>query len=132
MFEPFSQRKFFTVDHHDNLKQFSIEISKAFTTNSLVFHRQKGLLSEYMDKNGWMSKVHNLMAQERSKTSRSVSNKERYFRIMNLRKSPNNVQFQQTLVLGKSVDEKYFETVPGLMDLKMRIRCNRNRFVTEI
>lgn len=85
-----------------------------------------------MDKNGWMSKVHKLMGFERSETSRGLSNRDRTLRIKNLRKSPNSVEFQQTPVLQKPVDRKYFETIPVLMGEKMRIRRNRNRFANDV
>ena len=107
-------------------------MSKALEGDPLVFHRKKALLSEYMDKNGWMSKVHKLMGYERTETSRGLSNKDRALRIKNLRKAPNSVEFQQTLVLQKPVDRKYFETIPLLMGEKMRIRRNRNRFASEV
>lgn len=85
-----------------------------------------------MDKNGWMSKVHKLMGFERSETSRAISNRDRTLRIKQLRKSPNSVEFQQTQVLQKPVDRSYFETIPALMGEKMRIRRNRNRFLSDV
>lgn len=58
---PFSQKVFFTIDNSQPSRKLRIEMTKALEANALVFHRKKGLLSEYMDKNGWMSKVHKLM-----------------------------------------------------------------------
>lgn len=129
---PFSQRKFFTIDNSQPSKALREEMSKALDVNPLVFHRRKGLLSEYMDKNGWMSKVHKLMGYERSETARACSNRDRQLRMRHLRKSPNNVEFQVTPVLQKPVDKTYFETIPALMGEKMRIRRSRNRFASEI
>lgn len=107
-------------------------MSKALEEKPLIFHKKKGLLSEYMDKNGWMSKVHRLMGKERSETARGFNNRDRELRIRSLKKSPNSVEFQVTEVLQKPVDKKYFETIPALMGEKMRIRRSRNKFAIEM
>lgn len=97
-----------------------------------MFHRRKGLLSEYMDKNGWMARVHKLMGYERSETARACSNRDRQDRIKNTRKSPNSVEFQVTDVLQRPVDKRYVEGIPALMAEKMRIRRNRNSYSSEM
>lgn len=107
-------------------------MSQAIDVDSAVFHRKKGLLSEYMDRNGWMTKVHRLMGKERSDVARAYSNHDRYERVQSLRKSPNSIEFQTTAVLQRPTDKTYFETIPRLMCEKMRIRRNRNLFTNEL
>lgn len=45
--------------------------------NKLAFHRKKGKLSEFMDKNGWMSKNFKIMGYERCQTARECNNLDR-------------------------------------------------------
>lgn len=54
-------------------------------TNSLAFHRKKGRLSEFMDKNGWMSPVMPIMGFERTEDARNLSNRDRQKRISSLK-----------------------------------------------
>ncbi len=43
----------------------------------MAFHRKKGRLSEFMDKNGWMSAVVPMMGFERTEKARFFSNRDR-------------------------------------------------------
>lgn len=53
--------------------------------NSVAFHRKKGRLGEFMDKNGWMGKVIPLMGVERDQKGRYFSNRDREERIKSQR-----------------------------------------------
>jgi hypothetical protein len=50
-----------------------------------MFHKKKGRLSEFMDKNGWMSPVTTIMGFERNENARLISNQERERRIKSLK-----------------------------------------------
>lgn len=51
----------------------------------MAFHRKKGLLSEFMEKNGWMSPVVPIMGFERTEDARALSNRDRQSRINSLK-----------------------------------------------
>ena len=53
--------------------------------NSVAFHRKKGRLGEFMDKNGWMAQVTPIMGFERSEQARYFSNRDREERIKSQR-----------------------------------------------
>lgn len=64
-FDHFSQKKYYSIDGSgpENFTDLYNDKKKA---NVLAFHRKKGLLSEYMDKNGWKNDVMPIMGFERS------------------------------------------------------------------
>lgn len=49
--------------------------------NKLAFHRRKGKLSEFMDKNGWMNKATKIMGFERSQPARKCNEIDRMSKI---------------------------------------------------
>ena len=60
-----SQKKSYNVHkgiEEENFRTLHLKLMQ----NSMTFHRKKGRLSEFMDKNGWMSPVVPLMGFERT------------------------------------------------------------------
>ena len=51
-------------------KNFSANFRKSSSTNNIAFHRKKGKLTEFLDKNSWMGDNYNLIGKERSQTAR--------------------------------------------------------------
>lgn len=65
----FSQRKYCSVvgSTIDVVEEFKNTYHEEYKKVPEIFHRRKGRLSQFMDKNGWMSKVMPMMGIERSK-----------------------------------------------------------------
>ena len=71
-FEYYSQKHFISLSANKEHNNFNEEYKSSISSNKVAFHKRKGRLSEFMDKNGWMNKVIPLMGDERNKESRKL------------------------------------------------------------
>lgn len=88
----------------------------------MAFHRKKGRLSEFMDKNGWMSEVVPIMGFERGQTARALSNRDRQNRINSLKPKP---VYENPTARKPNISPDYHNTISVVMAEKLRIRQKR-------
>jgi hypothetical protein len=88
----------------------------------VTFHRKKGRLSEFMDKNGWMSPVVPIMGFERTEKARVLSNRDRQNRINSLKVKP---AYENPAAKKPEVSPEYSNTISVVMTEKLRIRNKR-------
>ena len=77
-FEYFSQQHFINLGmppprKPSQQKNFINNFQKSSSTNSLAFHRRKGKMTEFLDKNSWMGNNYHLIGKERSQSARELS-----------------------------------------------------------
>ena len=51
-------------------KNFNSNFVRSASDNKLAFHRRKGKLTEFLDKNAWMGDNYKVIGKERSQTAR--------------------------------------------------------------
>ena len=69
-YEYYSQKHFITLASKGHQKNFNTHYRHSASEKKFAFHRKKGKLTEFLDKNAWMGDNYKVIGKERSQAAR--------------------------------------------------------------